>query len=71
MPPRRPRNANGNRGNAPPMHRYAWDVYRAASRARWIGPVIASTADEAIEAAAVEFNTDVKKLIAVRKFEIA
>jgi hypothetical protein len=31
--------------------------------------VIAS-ADEAIEAAAVEFRTDVRKLIAVRRYEI-
>ena len=40
--------------------RYAWDVYRVATRACWVGRVIASTADEAIEAAAVEFKTDVK-----------
>jgi hypothetical protein len=46
-------------------------VDRAASRARWVGQVIASTADEAIEAAATEFNTDVKKLIAVRRYKIA
>jgi hypothetical protein len=51
--------------------RYAWDVYRAAARARWIGRIIASSADAAIEAAAVEFKTDIKKLIAVRRFEIA
>jgi hypothetical protein len=30
-----------------------------------VGQVIASTADEAIEAAAVEFGADVRKLIAV------
>jgi hypothetical protein len=53
------------------MQRYAWDVYRAAARARWIGRVVAPSADAAIEAAAVEFNTDVRKLIAVRRFEIA
>ncbi len=70
MPPRRPSTANDNKRNAPPMQRYAWDVYRAASRARWIGRVIASDAAEAIEAAAVEFSTEAWKLIAVRRFEI-
>jgi hypothetical protein len=33
--------------------------------------VVASTADEAVESTAVEFKTDTKKLIAVRRFEIA
>jgi hypothetical protein len=68
---RRPRPANDNGPHAPPLQRYAWDVYRAAARARRVGRVIASTADEAIEAAAVEFLTNVKKLIAVRRYEIA
>jgi hypothetical protein len=48
------------------MPRFAWDVYRSAARARWVGQVVAGNANEAIEAAAVEFRTDVKKLIAVR-----
>jgi hypothetical protein len=43
------------------MQRYAWDVYRAAARSRWVGRVIAHSADAAIEAAAVEFKADVKK----------
>jgi hypothetical protein len=47
------------------MLRWAWDVYRAAATARWVGRVIAAGADEAI-AAPVEFRTEVKKLIAVR-----
>ena len=33
--------------------------------------IIAADPDEAIEAAAVEFRTDIKKLIAVRCYEIA
>jgi hypothetical protein len=74
-PPRRrdipARSANDNKRNAPPLQRYAWDVYPAAARARWIGQVIASTADEAIDAAAVEFETDIRKLIAVRRHQIA
>ncbi len=70
MPPRRPTTANDNRRNAPPQQRYAFDVYRAAARARWIGRVIASDAAEAIEVAAVEFRTDAWKLIAVQRFEI-
>jgi hypothetical protein len=65
------RAANDNKPGAQPSLRCAWSVYRAASRARWVGQVIASTADEAIEAAATEFKTDVKKLIAVRRYKIA
>jgi hypothetical protein len=63
--------ANDNTPNAMPVVRFAWDVYRAAARARWVGQVIASDADEAIEAAAVEFGTDVRKLIAVRRWMVA
>jgi hypothetical protein len=69
--PRKPSSANDNKRNAKLTRRFAWDIYRAAARARWIGRVIASTADAAIEAAAVEFNTDIKKLIAVPAYEIA
>jgi hypothetical protein len=36
-----------------------------------VGRVIAPSTDAAIEAAVVEFKTDVRKLIAVRRFEIA
>jgi hypothetical protein len=50
---------------------YVWSVYRAAARARWIGQVVAASADAAIEAAAVEFKTDIKKLIAVRRWKVA
>jgi hypothetical protein len=53
-----------------PSPRNAWDVYRAAARARWVGRVIAADAHEAIEAAAVEFRTNVKKPIAVQRYEI-
>jgi hypothetical protein len=66
--PRRPGSANDNprrpAGAAP-----RFDVYRTAAQARRVGRVIAST-DEAVKLAAVEFDT-VKKLIAVRRFEIA
>jgi hypothetical protein len=63
-----PRPANDNSANTPPLPR--WDVYRAASRARWVGQVVAISADAAIEAAAVEYRTDVRKLIAVRRYEV-
>jgi hypothetical protein len=53
------------------MRRFAWDIYRAAARARWVGRVEAPTADAAIEAAAVIFDSDIKKLIALRRREIA
>ncbi len=66
-----PRPSNDNSRNPPPMQRFAWDIYRAAARARWIGRVIASTADEAVEVAAIEYRTDAWKLIAVRQYEIA
>jgi hypothetical protein len=71
MKRRPPRPSNDNKRNAKPATRYAWDVYRAAARARWVGQIIAETADEAIEAAAVEFRTEAWKLIPVRRYEIA
>jgi hypothetical protein len=48
-----------------------WDIYRAASKAKWIGTIEAADADAAIEAAAKEFKTDANKLIAVRRRGIA
>ncbi len=71
MPSRRPTSANDNKRHVEPKRRFAFDIYRAAARSRWLGQVIAHSVDEAIEAAAVEFNTDVKKLIAVPAYEIA
>jgi hypothetical protein len=65
------RAANDNDRRAMPRVRFAWDVYRAAARAKWVGQVIAADADEAIEAAAVEFRIDIRKLIAVRRLEVA
>jgi hypothetical protein len=62
---------NDNRPGDKPVVRFAWDVYRAAARSRWVGQVIAADATEAIEAAAVEFRADVWKLIAVRRWEVA
>jgi hypothetical protein len=50
--------------------RCARDVYRAAAHARWAGQVAAADATEAIEAAAVEFRTDFRKLIAVRRWVV-
>jgi hypothetical protein len=45
----------------------SWDIYRAASKARWIGSVEAADADAAIELAAKEFATDAWRLIAVQR----
>jgi hypothetical protein len=67
---KRPRPSNDNKQNAKPLQRYVFDIYRAAARARWVGQVVAPTADAAIEAAAVEFKTDAWKLIAVPAYEI-
>jgi hypothetical protein len=48
------RAANDNDPKAKTRPRYAWFIYRAVAKAWWIGQVIAHSADEAIEAAAVE-----------------
>jgi hypothetical protein len=68
---KRPRPFNDNKRNAKPPPRFVFDIYRAAARARWVGRVVAPTADTAIEAAAVEFKTDAWKLIAVPAYEVA
>jgi hypothetical protein len=34
--PRRPTIANDKSATPPPMRRYAFDIYRAAARARWV-----------------------------------
>jgi hypothetical protein len=70
-PSRLPRPSNDNARDAKPAARFVWDVCRAAARARWIGQVVAEAADEAIEAAAVEFRTEAWKLIPVRRGEVA
>jgi hypothetical protein len=44
--------------NAAPPQRFAWDIYRAAARARWTGRVIASSVDEAVNSAAIECPDD-------------
>ena len=53
--------------NKPRLTPLSWDIYRAASKAKWIGSVEAADAHAAIEAAAEEFATDASKLIAVQR----
>lgn len=65
------RPSNDNKRSTKPRQRFVFDVYRAAARARWIGQVVAPTADAAIKAAAVEFKTDAWKLIAVPAYKVA
>jgi len=48
-----------------------WNIYRADGKAKWIGSVKAANADAAIEAAAREFKTEARQLIAVRHRVIA
>jgi hypothetical protein len=48
-----------------------WNTYRADGKAKWVGTVKAATAEAAIEAAAREFNTDARRLFAVRHRVIA
>jgi hypothetical protein len=50
MPPRRPTSANGNNPDKK-LRRYAWDVYCTSGRSRWVGRVIATTADKAMRVA--------------------
>jgi hypothetical protein len=49
----------------------SWNIFRADGKAKWIGSVKAANADAAIEAAAKEFATDPRRLIAVRHRVIA
>jgi hypothetical protein len=60
MPRRKLRPSNLNSCNPPPA--LPFRRYRAAGLARWVGQIIATSADEAIEAAAIKFRTDAKKL---------
>lgn len=48
-----------------------WDVYWAARRGRFVGCVVATGADAAIRAAAVSFDKDIRKLIAVPRPALA
>jgi hypothetical protein len=54
---------------SPPQPRSvsSWDIYLAASKAKWIGSIEAEDADAAIKAAAIEFKTDPWRLIAVSR----
>jgi hypothetical protein len=54
-----------------PSQLSSWDIYKAASKAKWIGTVEAPDADARIEAAAKEFKTDPWRLIAVWRHAIA
>jgi hypothetical protein len=45
----------------------SWDIYRAASKAKWIGSVEESDESSAIEKAADQFKVPAAKLIAVRR----
>lgn len=62
-----PEAANDNLPDVVPMPRCEWDVYRAARRGRLIGRVAATDAAAALRIAAAAFDTDIKKLIAVRR----
>jgi hypothetical protein len=44
-----------------------WDIYKAASKSVWLGIVEAPDKQAAVERAAVEFETDAWRLIAVRR----
>jgi hypothetical protein len=49
----------------------SWNIYRADGKAKWVGSVKAANASAAVEAAAKEFATDPRRLIAVRHRVIA
>lgn len=44
-----------------------WDVYKAAAKAKPLGTLEATDADEAIQKAGTEFKVIASKLIAVRR----
>ena len=61
--------ANDNLPDVVPMPpRRVWDVYRVARRGQFVGRVCAVDADAAIRAAAVAFDADISKLIAMRRW---
>jgi hypothetical protein len=60
--------SNDNTRNPKPMPRFA---RTPIEQGRWIGRIKAVDPNAAIEAAAVEFKTDARRLIAVRRREIA
>jgi Ser/Thr protein kinase RdoA (MazF antagonist) len=43
----------------------AWSIYKLAARCEWLGIIEAPNAKAAIEAAAKEFETDARRLLAV------
>ena len=43
----------------------AWSIYKLAAKRQWLGIVEAPDAQAAIEAAAKEFKTDARRLLAV------
>ena len=43
----------------------AWSIYKLAAKRQWLGIVEAPDAKAAIEAAAREFKTDARRLLAV------
>jgi hypothetical protein len=43
----------------------AWSIYKLAARRQWLGIVEAPDAEAAIQAAAKEFKTDARRLLAV------
>ncbi len=55
----------------PPGLLSSWDIYRAASKAKWIGTVEAADEADAIAKAVKEFKQPPEKLIAVRRGAIA
>jgi hypothetical protein len=64
-----PKEPSSNDQSLPPLS--LWDLYCEAFKPTSIGSIEAASAEAAIEAAAVEFDTDIRKLIAVRRREIA
>jgi hypothetical protein len=51
-----------------PAGRFApWDIYAIRPKVRWLGSVVAPTAEEAIAKAVTRFRIEAKRLIAVRR----
>jgi hypothetical protein len=52
-------------GEPQPTPLPAWSIYKLAAKRQWLGIVEAPDAKRAIEAAAKEFKTDPRRLLAV------
>jgi hypothetical protein len=44
-----------------------WDIYAIRPKVRWLGSVVAPTAEEAIAKAVTRFRIEARRLVAIRR----